>query len=258
MIPAAAGRTMGSVSTRARLSAILATTLLWGFIGINLLPVVHAEELGWPVSPAMLAMGQSPDTRDMGAPPGQGLPEYEGRDAPSSSDLSRFAIARKVELKKSLAQAIRNDAYALQQQRRYREAVALYRESLVYWPDPGLETYIRAFEGRAGLATPGLSYGSTAYPANSGRAGSVVATFRNRSPADVLVTAGASASSPGTLVRAGDIVTLSVPLSQGQVPFLVHWNGKLIASGTWYEDPPVRRESLACCSTTPCPGGSSS
>jgi hypothetical protein len=122
--------------------------------------------------------------------------------------------------------------------------VALYRESLVYWPDPGLETYIRTLEGRAGLATPGLPYGSTAYPANSGRIGSVVATFRNRSPADVTVTARASASSPGTLVRAGDIVTLSVPLSQGQVPFLVHWNGKLIASGTWYEDP--RASGVPC------------
>lgn len=170
MIPAAACRTIGSVSTRARLSAILATTLLWGAIGINPLPV-HAEELGWPVSAAMLAMGQSPDTRDKGAPPGQGLPEYEGRDAPSSSDLSRFAIARKVELKKSLAQAIRNDAYISQQRAQYREAVALYRESLVYWPDPGLETYIRALEGRAGLATPGLPYGSAAYPANTGRIG---------------------------------------------------------------------------------------
>ena len=208
--------------------------------GLTIISSVIAGTAGYrvPGTAVLTAMGQSADPPDAGRPPSRDVPGYDDRrPAGPPSDLSRFAIARKVELKRSLAQAIRNDAYALQQQLRYPEAVYLYRESLVYWPDPGLETYIRALEGRTGLATPGLPYGSTTYPVNSGRTGSVVATFRNRSPADVSVTAGASASSPETLVRAGDIVTFSVPLSQGQVPFSVLWNGKLIASATWYEDP---------------------
>jgi hypothetical protein len=208
------------------------------FCGLTLFSSVIAGTAGYrvPGAAVLTAMGQSADPPDAGRPPSRDVPGYDDRrPAGPPSDLSRSAIARKVELKKSLAQAIRNDAYALQQQRRYREAVVFYRESLAYWPDPGLETYIRALEGRAGLATPGLP--STTYPANSGRTGSVVTTFRNRSPADVSVTTGASASTPETLVRAGDIVTFSVPLSQGQVPFSVLWNGKLIASATWYEDP---------------------
>jgi hypothetical protein len=185
----------------------------------------------------MLAMGQSSGPRDTGAPPGQGLPEYEGGDAPSQSDLSRTAIARKVELKKSLAQAIRNDAYISQQRAQYREAVALYRESLVYWPDPGLETYVRTIETRAGIPTPGRPYAATGNPSAAGRTGTLLATFRNRSSGDITVRAGTDPANPGLLIRAGDIVIHSVPLVQGQVLFSVLGDGKLIASGTWYEDP---------------------
>jgi hypothetical protein len=132
---------------------------------------------------------------------------------------------------------MRNEAYTLQEQRRAREAVFLYRESLIYWPDEGLETYVRALEARSGLITPGKGQPSLGSFTATGRERAVLATFRNRSTVDVTVRAGANKDGTVQSVLAGDIMILSVPVTQGQVPFSVLVNGKVIASAVWYEEP---------------------
>ncbi|MBP1732071.1 MAG: hypothetical protein H6Q55_2500 [Deltaproteobacteria bacterium] len=184
-------------------------------------------------------MGRAPDTQSTGAStrqdsPGAGAPEGK---ASQPSELSRQAVSRKVELKKALALSMRNEAYTQQEQRRGREAVLLYRESLIYWPDDGLETYVRALEARSGFATPGKVRYSQGTPTAAGRDHTTLATFRNRSAVDVTVRAGANQGGLGQTVLAGDIMTLSVPVTQGQVPFSVLMNGKVIASAVWYEEP---------------------
>jgi hypothetical protein len=171
------------------------------------------------------------------ADPGVAVAQSSSGAITQPSELSRQTVSRKVELKKALAESMRNDAYALQGQRRFKEAVLLYRESLSYWPDDGLETYIRSLEARSGFTTPGRAYRAQGNLAGAGRERTLLATFRNRSSVDVTVRTADNKESAGLLVLAGDITTISVPVSQGQVPVSVLQNGKVIASTVWYEDP---------------------
>ncbi len=56
--------------------------------------------------------------------------------------------------KKAYAKKLRDEAYALQQQNRLKEAVAKYRESLAYLYDPELEKYVKQVEMKASAPTP--------------------------------------------------------------------------------------------------------
>ena len=51
--------------------------------------------------------------------------------------------------KKAHAKILRDQAYALQQQNRLKEAIAKYKESLAYFQDPELERYVRQVEMKA-------------------------------------------------------------------------------------------------------------
>jgi tetratricopeptide (TPR) repeat protein len=59
------------------------------------------------------------------------------------------------ESKKARAKQLRDEGYALQQQSRLKEAVAKYRESLSYWPDPQLEKYVKDIEARMAASSGG-------------------------------------------------------------------------------------------------------
>lgn len=190
-------------------------------------------------APTLIAMGKTPETQDSRAPARQDAPGGSPSDKKPSkpSELSRQAVSRKTELKKAIAQSMRNDAYALQEQRRFREAALLYRESLAYWPDVGLDTYVRSLEERSGLISPGKGTSPQGTASGAGRDRMVLATFRNRSTIDVTVRPDSNTEGTGYSVLAGDIVTLPARIVQGQGSFSVLVNGKIIASAVWYEDP---------------------
>ena len=57
--------------------------------------------------------------------------------------------------RKAKARQLREQAHALQQQGRIAEAIAGYKQSLSYWPDPELEAFIRNLEAGLAQAAPG-------------------------------------------------------------------------------------------------------
>jgi hypothetical protein len=57
--------------------------------------------------------------------------------------------AQETETRKAQAKRLRDDAYALQQQNRLREAIAKYRDSLAVWPDQQLSDYVKQLEAQA-------------------------------------------------------------------------------------------------------------
>ena len=58
------------------------------------------------------------------------------------TNAERSKYVKDLEGRKSQAQTLRDEGAVLQNQKRLREAVAKYRESLKYWPDPALEDHI--------------------------------------------------------------------------------------------------------------------
>ncbi|HEX7539409.1 MAG TPA: hypothetical protein VF358_03815, partial [Syntrophales bacterium] len=85
-----------------------------------------------------------------------GLSAVDERAAPGAVAVPDSAIGRETEMQKivlrrSVATSLRGEAYALQQKGQLREAVIRYRQSLVWWPDVGLESYVVPLESKAGF-----------------------------------------------------------------------------------------------------------
>ena len=107
-----------------------------------------------------------------------------------------------------------------------------YRESLVYFPDAGLNDYIVALEKRAGKPSPTIT------PQNTQARPFLSASIRNRSRQSIhMLTEGATADA-STLFAVDEIRSLSVSWdTQGRIFFRAVRDGKVIASSVWQRDP---------------------
>jgi len=170
-----------------------------------------------------------------------------GASEPSTADpaAGRPAIAEETErqklaLRRAVATGMRNEAYALQQKEQIRDAVIRYRQSLVYWPDTGLESYIAPLEQRAGFQVS--QYGPEARQAAAGGATTgparVYATVRNRSARDITLAVRGEDPAAATTVRAGEIRILPVSLGAGgEATFEVSRDGQVLETRTWKGNP---------------------
>ena len=165
-----------------------------------------------------------------------------GAVAVPDSAIGRETEMQKIVLRRSVATSLRGEAYALQQNGQLRDAVIRYRQSLVYWPDTGLESYVVPLERKAGFTASQyrpetVQAGAVqATPGNAvNKAGRVFATIRNRSTLDVTILTRGESADAGTVVRAGEILIRPVQLGpNGEVTFLAVRNGQTLASRSWY------------------------
>jgi len=175
-----------------------------------------------------------------------GLSAVDERAAPvvvavPDSVIGRETEMQKIVLRRSVATSLRGEAYALQQKGQLRDAVIRYRQSLVWWPDAGLESYVVPLERKAGFTSSqyrpetGQAAAVQATPGNAAKkAGNVVATIRNRSTLDVTILTRGESADAGTLVRAGEILIRPVQLGpNGEVTFLAVRDSQTLASKTW-------------------------
>ncbi len=127
---------------------------------------------------------------------------------------------------------MRDEAYAIQQQGRLQDAITKYRESLVYFPDAGLNDYIGALEKKTGKASPVIG------PENPHPQSSIPATGRNRSRQSVHILPEGETANASNFFIPGDIKNISISLSpQGRITFHAVRDGKIIASSVWQTDP---------------------
>jgi hypothetical protein len=175
-----------------------------------------------------------------------GLSAVEGKaaaDAPvvSDSTIGLETERRKIVIRRAVATSLRDEGYALQQKGQLRDAVIRYRQSLVWWPDVGLESYVVPLESKAGFTAsqyrPETEQGATVQagsPKEVKKAGMVMATIRNRSTLDVTILTRGESADAGTLVRAGEILLRPVQLEpNGEVTFLAVRNSQTLVSKTW-------------------------
>lgn len=161
------------------------------------------------------------------------------RAAVSSAD--RPAIAeetkrQKIALRRAIATEMRDEVHALRQKRQIREAVILYRQSLVYWPDTGLESYIALLEQRAGFWAGQYRLEEQQAAAGGATTGPdrVFATVRNCSARDIILAVRGEAPEAATSVRTGEIRIRPVSLGPvGEVTFEVSRDGQILESRTW-------------------------
>lgn len=176
--------------------------------------------------------------------------EIPAAAAPVSVPVSGAAMAQdterqKIALRRAIASSLRDEAYALQQNGQLRDAVIRYRQSLVYWPDTGLESYIAPLEKRMGFTVSQYrpqSAQTAEIKQGAGHAASkrgvVHATIRNRSAQDIHIQTRGEPSEAATLVRAGEVLIRPVQLAaNGEVTFVASRNGQAIASRIWYGNP---------------------
>jgi hypothetical protein len=147
---------------------------------------------------------------------------------------------QKLALRRAVATGLRNEAYALQQKGQIRDAAIRYRQSLVYWPDTGLESYIAPLERRAGFQVS--QYRPEARHAAAGGAATgparVYATVRNRSARDITLAIRGEDPAAATTVRAGEIRIRPVGLGAGgEATFEVSRDGQVLETRTWKGNP---------------------
>ncbi len=143
---------------------------------------------------------------------------------------------QKLALRRAVATGMRDEAYALQQRGQIRDAVIRYRQSLVYWPDTGLESYIAPLEQKAGFQA--MQYRPEAVKTAAGSATTgparVYATVRNRSARDITLAVCGEAPEKATTVRAGEIRIRPFSLGPGgEVTFEVSRDGQVLETRTW-------------------------
>jgi hypothetical protein len=179
-----------------------------------------------------------------------GLSAIDEKASPAVAAVPASAIGqeteqKKITLRRAVASGLRDEAYACQQQGQLRDAVIRYRQSLVWWPDAGLEAYVAPLERKAGFDAiqyrPEMQQ-AAAVPAGAAtsvsKPGIVFATIRNRSTQDVIILTRNESPDAGTLVRAGEILIRPVQLtSNGEVTFLAVRNGQTLATRSWYGNP---------------------
>lgn len=171
-----------------------------------------------------------------------GPPPADGRNATTLSGVGADAERQKIAIRRSVATSLRDEAYALQQKGQLREAAIRYRQSLVYWPDSGLESFIVPLEKKAGFTAaqyrPQNTLQSAASAPSAAKPGIVFATVRNRSNLDIAIRTRGETPESATVVRAGEILIRPVqPAANGEVMFYAERNGQAIVSRSWYGDP---------------------
>ena len=167
-----------------------------------------------------------------------------GEAAVSGSAMGQETEQKKIALRRAVASGLRDEAYAFQQKGQLRDAVIRYRQSLVWWPDPGLETYVVTLERKAGfdakqykpeLQQAAVQAGTAESVSNPAR---VFATIRNRSTQDVIISVIGENRDAGTPVRAGEILVIPIQLaSNGEITFLAVRNGQTLATRSWHGNP---------------------
>lgn len=177
------------------------------------------------------ACASAPQTPGVGA-------EAPGLSDPSGPPASLSAVGaeterKKLALRRAVATGLRDEAYALQRKGQLRDAVIRYRQSLVYWPDTGLESYIAPLEQKAGFAAS--QYKREAGQGAAGPAETrVYATVRNRSARDITLAVSGEAPEAATTVRAGEIRIRPVrPGPGGEVTFEVSQDGRVLETRGW-------------------------
>jgi hypothetical protein len=201
-------------------------------------------------TPALPSAGKQAAPKEVVAATTPGLSAIDEKTSPGEAAASASAIGleteqKKIDLRRAVASSLRNEAYACQQQGQLRDALIRYRQSLVWWPDTGLETYIVALERKAGFDAiryrPELQQAAAVQAgsaASVSKPGMVFATIRNRSTQDVIILTRNESPDAGTLVRAGEILIRPVQLtSNGEVTFLAVRNGQTLATRSWYGNP---------------------
>lgn len=175
-----------------------------------------------------------------------GPPPADGRNATTLSGAGADAERQKIAIRRSVATSLRDEAYALQQKGQLREAAIRYRQSLVYWPDSGLESFIVPLEKKAGFTAAQYrpqdtlqdTLQATASTPPAAKPGIVFATVRNRSNLDIAIRTRGETPESATVVRAGEILIRPVqPAANGEVMFYAERNGQAIVSRSWYGDP---------------------
>ncbi len=178
-----------------------------------------------------------------------GLSAIDEKSSPGEAALPGPAIGReteqkKIALRRAVASSLRDEAYAFQQKGQLRDAVIRYRQSLVWWPDPGLESYVVPLERKAGFDAkqyrPELLQAAvqTGTAASVSKPPTVFATIRNRSTQDVTISVSGENRDAGTQVRAGEILIIPVKLApNGEITFLAIRNGQTLATRSWYGSP---------------------
>ncbi|HET6489013.1 MAG TPA: DUF6438 domain-containing protein [Syntrophales bacterium] len=180
----------------------------------------------------------------------KGLPGIDEKASAVEAAVSGPAIGteteqKKISLHRAVASSLRDEAYTFQLRGQLRDAVIRYRQSLVWWPDAGLESYVEPLEKKAGFDAiqyrpegPPVAAAQAGSTASVNKPGRVSATIRNRSTQDVTISVRGESDRAGTLVRAGDILIRPVQLSpNGEVTFMAMRNGQTLATRSWRGNP---------------------
>jgi hypothetical protein len=150
---------------------------------------------------------------------------------------AKSASERKLELLRAIAGSLRDEAYAIQREGRLQEAAIRYRESLVYFPDAGLNDYIIALEKRFGRTSPTITSGS---PQSSSF---VSVSVRNRSRQSIHILPEAATADASTFFAPNEVRSISASQdSQGRIAFRAVRDGKVLASSAWQRDPGDERK----------------
>jgi hypothetical protein len=178
-----------------------------------------------------------------------GLSAIDEKYSPRETALPGPAIGpeteqKKIALRRAVASSLGDEAYAFQQKGQLRDAVIRYRQSLVWWPDPGLDSYVVPLERKAGFDAkqyrPELlqAAAQTITAASVSKPPTVFATIRNRSTQDVIISVGGENRDADTLVRAGEILVIPVQLAaNGEITFRAARNGQTLATRSWFGNP---------------------
>lgn len=158
--------------------------------------------------------------------------------SPPPGDFGRATIERQSEVRKATAKGLRDEAYALQQRGLVREAIAKYRESLVYWPDPGLDAYIGTIESTMRVPSTQRVRQWTPQGGPAGQPYTMIATIRNRSNSEVSMRLSEGGGTQDVPFLPGEIRELALATSAaGEITVYVLQAGRIIAGKKWYWDP---------------------
>jgi hypothetical protein len=156
---------------------------------------------------------------------------------PPPGDYAQPVIDQRAEFRRGMAKEDREAAYTFQRQGFVRQAVAKYRESLSWWPDPALDVYIETVERATGLPLSGKRRPWVEAPRAPAKKYGTVATIRNRSNRDVYIITAGGSETPETRFLPGEIREMAVmPNAYGEVVFSATRSGLLIATMRWTGD----------------------
>ena len=174
--------------------------------------------------------GQPPSTPSQ-PPYGQTQPYPP---VPSPGDFTRATVGKQLETRRAAANGIREEAYALQRRGLVREAIMKYRQSLVTWPDPGLEAYIGTIEQTMKMPSSQRSRPWIGQAIPVGQPSTMIATIRNRSNSDISLRLSEGGGSSEVTFLAGEILELALTTSPtNEITVSVQQAGRVTAIKKW-------------------------